>query len=102
MSKKTRKASVVIVPRAGPPCPRCGRATDIRSHLAVGVRELKKPFYYSQWYYCMNHKCRTTTIMPEEFKVFRDVPDMSGRQGYGLRKGDDIVLDVLAEMSGIG
>jgi hypothetical protein len=88
--------SVVVVPGAGPPCPRCGRATDVRSHRRVGARELRRPFYYAQWYYCMNRKCRATTIMPEEFKVFRDVPDMSGRQEGVLRMGDDVVMDVLA------
>jgi hypothetical protein len=89
--------SVVVVPGVGPPCPRCGCATDVRSHRRVGARELRKPFYFSQWYFCTNRKCRTTTVMPPEFRVFReDVP----QQVDVLRKGDDVVMDVLAEMSG--
>jgi hypothetical protein len=96
MRRAGKRGAVVVVPEAGPPCPRCGRATDIRLHRTVGARELRKPFYYARWYFCANRKCRTTTIMPEEFKVLRDVPDMSGREEGVLRMGDDIVMDVLA------
>jgi hypothetical protein len=56
---------------------------EIRKHRFVTEKQLRQPFYYSQWYCCMNSKCRTTLVMPEEFKVYPDV----GKQ--------DAVLDVL-------
>jgi hypothetical protein len=54
----------------GPPCPRCRQPTQIREHESITAKELAKPFYYRRWYICGNRQCRTTTIMPEECKVF--------------------------------
>jgi hypothetical protein len=59
-----------IVSLKGPPCPRCGCATEIREHERITAKELAQPFYYSRWYNCPNHGCKTTTIMPDEFKVW--------------------------------
>jgi hypothetical protein len=55
----------------GPPCPRCNQQTEVREHVAVTAKELAKPFYYSRWYKCLNSRCRTNLIMPNEFRVFR-------------------------------
>jgi hypothetical protein len=60
----------VVVGKNGDPCPRCGCLTEIRQHKHVGPKQLRQPFYYSRWYYCMNPSCRTNQIMPEQFKVF--------------------------------
>jgi hypothetical protein len=57
---------------AGPPCPRCGQPTEVREHVEVTSRELAKAFYYSRWYKCANNRCKTTLIMPKEFRVFHD------------------------------
>jgi len=56
----------------GPPCPRCKQQTEVREHVEVTAKELAKPFYFSRWYKCMNSRCKTTLIMPNEFKVFRE------------------------------
>jgi hypothetical protein len=66
----------------GPPCPRCGCPTEIREHERITEKELAKPFYYSRWYYCQNRDCKTTTIMPDEFKV---------RNENGAQRLDDVV-----------
>jgi hypothetical protein len=69
MAKNTK-----IVSLNGPPCPRCGRATEIREHERITEKELARPFYYSRWYNCpnQNQDCKTTTIMPDEFKVWSE------------------------------
>ena len=54
----------------GPPCPRCSRPTEIREHERITETELARPFYYSRWYNCPNQECKTTTVMPDEFKVW--------------------------------
>ncbi len=69
----------------GPGCPRCSTPMEIRKHRVVGEKQLRQPFYYSQWYCCLNRKCRTTLVMPEEFKVYPDI----GSQ--------DIALEVLEQ-----
>jgi len=73
----------VHLPIEGPPCPRCQHPTEVREHKAITAKELARPFYYSRWYNCANRNCRTTLIMPEEFKVFpvrepRPDPDAPG------------------------
>jgi hypothetical protein len=55
---------------SGPPCPRCKQPTEIREHVEVTAKELAKPFYYSRWYRCLNNRCKTRLIMPNEFRVF--------------------------------
>jgi hypothetical protein len=65
MPKNTR-----IVGFDGPPCRRCGRPTEIREHERITEKELAKPSYYTRWYNCRNQNCRTTLIMPPEFKVW--------------------------------
>lgn len=60
----------IVQPKKGPPCPRCKRQTDIRQHKAITDKHLSQPFYYTEWYACMNRKCRTSVIMPEDKKVY--------------------------------
>jgi hypothetical protein len=59
----------VIVPGKGPLCPRCGWPTQIREHRDISERELRKPYYFRRWFRCINGRCKTTLIMPDEFKV---------------------------------
>jgi hypothetical protein len=65
MAKNTK-----IVNLNGPPCNRGGCPTEIREHERVTKKELARPFYYSRWYNCPNQDCKTTHIMPPEFKVW--------------------------------
>ena len=68
--KNQLASKTVVVGKNGDPCPRCGCLTEIRQHKQVGPKQLRQPYYYSRWYYCVNPNCRTAQIMPEEFKVF--------------------------------
>jgi hypothetical protein len=69
MSKRKHK-SYVVIDGNGEPCPRCGGPTQIREHEQVTARQLRQPYYYSRWYYCVDQHCPTTMIMPEAFKVW--------------------------------
>jgi hypothetical protein len=59
----------VTVSSSGVPCPRCGRATEIREHRYVTAKELRRPFYFCRWFYCRNPRCKTTTIVLPEHRV---------------------------------
>ena len=84
--RKTRFGKVIVVPESGPPCPRCKHATEVREHGAITAKHLAQPFYYARWYRCTNGQCKTTLIMPEEFKV------------WNYKRGSDVALDVLDEL----
>ena len=58
-----------IIESSGILCPRCGVVTQIRRHKKISKRELSRPFYYWQWYYCTNEECPTTVIRRNEFMV---------------------------------
>jgi hypothetical protein len=66
------KKNMRVVSFDGPPCRRCGCPTEVREHKEVTAKELARPFYYTRWFNCLNRRCRTTLIMPEEFKVIND------------------------------
>jgi hypothetical protein len=78
-------STVIVRNEHGPPCPRCHQITEVREHQGLTEKQQRQPFYYARWYRCTNSQCRTTLIMPEEFKVWR---------GTG-----DIALDVLNDES---
>jgi hypothetical protein len=59
-----------VIGKGGPPCPRCGKATQVRTHLSIGRKQLRQPYFYSRWFKCTNKKCRTTLIMPPEYIVW--------------------------------
>lgn len=76
----------------GPPCPRCRRATQVRTHRAISPKKLRQPYYYSRWFKCINKKCRTTLIMSPEYIVRNPAPEGSIPSG-GLRgqpAGDEL------------
>jgi hypothetical protein len=58
-------ANFKIVGDDGDACPRCGQPTQIREHKSIRPKELRRPFYYSRWFYCDNPKCKTNTVVPE-------------------------------------
>lgn len=64
------KSKCKIVPGAGDFCPRCKLATQIREHKAITQKHLKQPFYYSRWFNCTNPECKTTLIMPDQYRVY--------------------------------
>lgn len=66
MTKK-RDRTHIVIPGPGIPCPRCHKPTEIREHGPLGPPS--KASYFSRWYVCKNKSCRTTMIMPPEFKV---------------------------------
>ena len=66
----SKRRKTIKVKNAGPPCPRCGRPTEERSHRAVTAKMLRQEFYYDLWFYCANRQCRTKHIMPNEHRVF--------------------------------
>jgi len=38
-------------------------------HREMTAELLRQPVYYSRWYRCDNPSCKTTQVMPPEFKV---------------------------------
>ena len=65
-----KRSNAIVIKKKGEPCPRCGKATELRKHRAVTEKMLRQPFYYSQWFKCTNKKCKTSLIMLERFKVW--------------------------------
>ena len=63
------KGTIVLDDAESKPCPRCERLMQVRAHVAITEKQLRKPYYFSRWYCCVNNNCRTTLVMPEEFKV---------------------------------
>jgi hypothetical protein len=43
---------------------------EIRQHDKIGQKQLRRPFYYARWYCCSYPDCRTTLVMPPEFRIF--------------------------------
>ena len=83
--RRTRFGITTVVRESGPPCRRCKQATEVREHGAITEKHLAQPFYYARWYRCtQSRQCKTTLIMPEEFKVWNYKPS-----------DGDIALDVL-------
>jgi len=62
----------VIVGNNGPPCPQCGRRTEIREHAALTEKQLLQGFYYSRWYYCGNSECRVKRILSSDHIVWNE------------------------------
>jgi hypothetical protein len=80
--RRTRFGVTAVISESGPPCPRCKQTTEVREHGAITAKQLAQPFYYARWHRCRNPECKTTLIMPEQFKVWN-------------YKSKDIALDVL-------
>jgi hypothetical protein len=69
MEEAWMKSKNVIATWGGPPCPRCDRPMQIREHECITDKLRQKPCFYSRWYCCMHLDCKTTTVMPPEYKV---------------------------------
>jgi hypothetical protein len=70
---KSGNGKTTVIPGDGDPCPRCGVPMEIREHNGVGDKQLRQPFYYTRWFYCTNKSCKTTTVMPERYKMINPV-----------------------------
>jgi hypothetical protein len=42
---------------------------QVREHRRIKAKHLRQPYYFSRWYCCRKQDCKTTLVMPEEFKV---------------------------------
>jgi hypothetical protein len=72
MTRKRRSAEKCRVVREdGPPCPRCSRATQVCEHVEVTAKHLRQPYFFACWYRCRHGDCKTTLIMPDEFRVLQ-------------------------------
>jgi hypothetical protein len=96
---KHKKHQVIGI---GPPCPRCRQRTEVRAHTEITAKHLAQPFYYERWFYCNNRACRTTLIMPEEARVYRDEATRARFERYSSvpSRFEDVLLEVLDEGSG--
>jgi hypothetical protein len=63
-------SNAVAVPGDGAPCPRCGQMMQIYQHREISARQRHAPFYYAKWFRCYNVGCRTTTVMPDRYRVW--------------------------------
>lgn len=64
--KKRNKNHVDIVCKVNE-CPKCKNTMETRKHKNISAKQLKQPFYFSQWDYCTNCKYIQTD---EAFKVW--------------------------------
>jgi hypothetical protein len=96
-----KKKHFVVIAGDGDPCPRCGRPTQIREHPEITDKQLRQPFYYSRWFNCINPTCKTTLVMPDRFRVFRN--EETRKRFEGPEPDDqppsDIVFETLDAMA---
>jgi hypothetical protein len=59
-----------VIGTNGPPCPGCGRPTQVREHDRIRPKHLRQPYYFKRWFCCQHEDCPTTLYMREEFKVW--------------------------------
>ena len=43
-------------------------------------RDRRRPYFYSRWFYCTNARCKTTTIVPDRYRVFNVEPEVERRE----------------------
>lgn len=67
--KKQAKGNSIRVGDDGPPCPRCCRPMEIREHVRVSEKMVRKGTYYTRWFYCSHSGCLTNTVVVPDYKV---------------------------------
>jgi hypothetical protein len=72
--KMSESTHHVVIDEHGPPCPRCHRPMQVHEHDVISEKQLRGPFYYSRWNYCMNPDCLTNVVHDSRFKVINDPP----------------------------
>lgn len=77
-------AKRILIGRDGDDCPRCGNPTTVWKHAEIKDKHRRQPYYYSQWFECMNGDCSTTQIMPKRYIVWNDA---SQKPPEGRRMG---------------
>ena len=60
-----------VIKEKGVNCPRCKKETETRVHKSITSKQLRQPYYYSQWYYCFNRECPTKQIMIGKYMVVK-------------------------------
>jgi hypothetical protein len=83
----------VIVGSSGDPCPRCGCPTQIREHRYITAKELRKPYYYSRWFFCRNPHCKTSTIVLPEYRVFNAITPETERRMAAITEQLGLALE---------
>jgi hypothetical protein len=53
---------------------------QVREHDRICARQLRGPYYYSRWFYCARHDCRTSTVLWDKFKVWNNAEDSAQDQ----------------------
>jgi hypothetical protein len=48
---------------------------QVREHRRIGPKQLRQPYYYRRWFYCTDNRCRTKTVLSDEFKVYTSDQD---------------------------
>lgn len=91
--KKSKHRKTTPTLGRGDPCPRCAYPMLVREHAQITDEQLNKPYYYARWFWCDNPACKTTTVMPERFKVFPTQPEPEAAEEVY----DDIALTVLEQ-----
>jgi hypothetical protein len=64
---KKQKLKKVFIKSDGEQCPHCKKTMQRRGHTTISDKQLKQPYYYSEWDYC--YPCKHVQHY-EKFKVF--------------------------------
>jgi hypothetical protein len=65
MKKKMRQRDrAVVVPGDGDPCPRCGVPMQMREYSNSTNQYLRRPYFYTRWFCCMNKSCDLIRLRP--------------------------------------
>jgi hypothetical protein len=43
---------------------------QVFEHAQITKKHHRQPFYYSRWFRCMNNSCKTSTVMPDRYRVW--------------------------------
>ena len=104
MSKRKQK-SRLVENRERFCCPRCNSLTERFEHKQVTEKQLRQPFYYSQWFRCSNPQCQTIQIMRDQDRVWTSARWKQRKQApeeaapFAWQRLDDVVMRVLGEVS---
>jgi len=60
---------------------------QVRQHKQITEKQLKQPFFYLRWYYCLNRKCKTKQVMPDEFIIYNK--NKKGRKQKSIRQMEE-------------
>lgn len=73
--KKTsapKKKQSIVVGTSKNPCRKCKNSLVVKKHTQITEKQLKQPYYFSQWDYC---RACNSVYFEERYKVLR--PDLA-------------------------